>query len=135
MNDIDVKVFKILLESGNMGVVKSWQYYGGHYKFDKKKTEALKAIADRDIDWEKSSMYDDSEGTFIDTFANADQYESVIAGTIVTKDGEKFQIGSKISPLELALLMTSNLLVEPTVQKERAERKIKKTVKKTVKLT
>jgi hypothetical protein len=113
MKNADKFSWKVLLEKGH--VTTGWSFYGCGFNNDRKATEkAHREIKQVGIDWKKTQpVYEDTEQSFAGTFADACDFTTVIAGTLVLNNGNRYTWGAD----DISIHDISKILIETLADK------------------
>ena len=110
MDKTDKLLWMYMIQNGSIN--KKWSYYGGHYEShegdEQKNFQLYNDVLDIGVDWKKTQpVREDRNSEFIDTFADADSWVSVLEGTLFLENGKNYWIGTTESAPEILKVMNA----------------------------
>lgn len=107
MDKVEKMMWAYLLKHGE--VTTGWSYYSGYYSGLDYSGDCREKIKSVGIDWDRTStVKDDYRGKFAGTFADDDGV-AVIEGTLVLKDGSRYEWGAEFDNPRSAFRMAAEL--------------------------
>lgn len=106
-------LWKYLIDNG--GVVGRWSFYGGYFEIDDAMTlDCREGIKKYGIDFNRTKPCDqDTEQSFVDTFADFNDNIEVLTGQLILKNGDAYKWGMTIDEPFNILELIANVIPDP----------------------